>query len=76
MTNRTGPPSSLSAESQRPRTSVLAEHELERRHEIVLETALEALDRTCQAQAQLAEDGLTTVDGYGRVKALPCVGIE
>lgn len=39
---------------------MLADYELERRHEAILLTALEAL-------------GQITTDGYGRVGAHPCV---
>ena len=76
MTNPTRPPQHLSAESKRLWRSVLGDYELEKRHEASLSTALEALDRMRQAQAQLAEDGLTTVDRYGGVKARRAVVIE
>mgnify|MGYP001815459605 FL=1 len=76
MTQPTAPPKHLSAEAKALWKSVLADYELERRHEAILLTALAALDRMRQAQAQLAEDGLTTVDRYGSVKAHPCVVIE
>jgi len=59
MTNPTRPPQHLSAESTKLWRSVLADYELEKRHEAVLCTALEALDRMRQAQAQLAEDRRT-----------------
>ena len=76
MTNPTAPPKHLSTESKKLWRSVLNDYELERRHEAILLTALEALDRMRQAQAQLSEDGLTTVDRYGGVKSHPCVVIE
>lgn len=59
MTNPTRPPQHLSVESTKLWRSVLADYELEKRHEAVLCTALEALDRMRQAQAQLAEDRRT-----------------
>jgi len=49
---------------------------LEKRHEAVLLTALEALDRMRQAQALLDADGLTVTDRYGTAKAHPAVTIE
>ena len=76
MTNPTRPPQHLSTKSKRLWRSVLADYELEKRHEAILGTAREALDRMRQAQAQLAEDGLTTVDRYGGVQAQPAVAIE
>ena len=76
MTNPTAPPKHLSSASRKLWRSVLADYELERWHEAVLQTALEALDRMRQAQAQLAEDGLTTVDRYGGVKAHPLFVVE
>ena len=76
MSKPTAPPKHLSAESRKLWRSVLVDYELEQRHEAILLTALEALDRMRQAQAQLAADGLTTVDRYGGVKAHPCVTIE
>ena len=54
MTNPTRPPKHLSAESKKLWRSVLADYELEPRHEAILCTALEALDRLRQAQAQMA----------------------
>jgi len=46
MTNPTAPPKHLSPESRKLWKSVLADYELEKRHEAILCTALEALDRT------------------------------
>ena len=48
MTNPTRPPQHLSAESKKLWRSVLADYELERRHEAIFQTALEALDRMRQ----------------------------
>ena len=76
MTKPTAPPKHLSSEARALWRSVLADYELERRHEAILLTALEALDRMRQAQAQLTADGLTTTDRYGGVKAHPAVVIE
>ena len=76
MTNTTRPPRRLSGESTKLWRSVLADYELEQRHEAALLAALEALDRLRQAQAQLEADGLTTADRYGGVKAQPCIVIE
>ena len=76
MANPTAPPKSLSAESRKLWRSVLADYDLERRHEAALLTALEALGRMRQAQALLDTDGLTTTDRYGGAKAHPAVTIE
>lgn len=76
MTNPTRPPQHLSAESMRLWRSVLADYELERRHEAVLCTALEALDRMRQAQALIAAEGMTVTDRYGTPKAHPAVVID
>jgi len=76
MSKPTSAPRHLSDESKRLWRSVLADYELEKRHEAVLLTALEALDRMRQAQAQLGKDGLTTTDRYGGIKAHPAVVIE
>jgi len=76
MSKPTPAPRHLSNESKALWRSVLADYELERRHEAVLLTALEALDRMRQAQAMIVDDGLTTVDRYGGAKVHPAVGIE
>ena len=76
MTNPTAPPKHLSAGSEKLWRSVLADHELERRHEAALQTALEALDRMRRVQAQLDADGVTTVDRCGGVKAHPLMVVE
>jgi P27 family predicted phage terminase small subunit len=76
MTKPTAPPKHLSAESKKLWRSVLADYELEPRHEAVLLAALEALDRMRQAQALIAAEGLTVLDRYGTAKAHPAVVIE
>lgn len=48
MTKPTAPPKHLATESKKLWRSVLADYELEKRHEVVLLTALEALDRMRQ----------------------------
>ena len=72
----TKPPKHLSTEARRLWRSILEDYELERRHEMVLTTALEALDRMRQAQALIEAEGLTTVDRYGGRKPHPAVAIE
>lgn len=76
MTKPTSAPQHLSGESRKLWRSILADYELEQRHEAVLATALEALDRMRQAQALLATEGLTVTDRYGTAKAHPAVVIE
>ena len=78
MTARKRPaaaPGHLTAESKDIWASVLADYELEKRHEAVLLTALEAFDRMREAQEAVRRDG-AYIDGRFGMKAHPALAIE
>jgi phage terminase small subunit len=54
---------------------VVAEYALEAHHQLILGTALEALDRMRAAQAEIAADGITVPGRFGPRPA-PAVAIE
>ena len=68
MTNPTAPPKHLSAEARKLWRSVLADDELEKRHEAMLCTALEALDRMRQAHPAVVIDR----ESRTRCSCAPC----
>jgi len=68
-------PTHLSDESRRLWRSVLADYDLEPRHESVLCVALEAFDRMREAQAAIRRDG-AYVEGRFGMKAHPGLAIE
>lgn len=71
----TAAPAHLSAEAKGLWRSVLADYELERRHEAVLLAALEAWDRMREAQAAIAKDG-AYIEGRFGMKAHPALAVE
>lgn len=76
--NRSRPtpaPRHLSAEARAIWASVLRDYDLERRHEAVLLTAMEAWDRMREAQAAIRRDG-AYVDGRWGLRAHPALAIE
>ena len=58
MANPTTPPKRLSTESKKLWRSILVDYELEKRHEAVLLTALEALDRARPSGGRADASGL------------------
>lgn len=68
-------PMHLLKESRAIWKSVLADYDLERRHEAILLTALEAFDRMREAQAAIARDG-AYIEGRFGTKAHPALAIE
>jgi P27 family predicted phage terminase small subunit len=71
----TAAPAHLSAEARAIWRSVLADYELEKRHEAVLLIALEAFDRMREAQAAIAADGAYITGRFGK-KAHPALAVE
>ena len=70
------PPKHLSAEAKRWWSRILAAWPLEDASLLILESALECLDRMRQAQATIRAEGSTVKDRWGVPRAHPAVGIE
>ncbi len=71
----TDAPRHLSEEARGIWRSVLADYQLEKRHEAVLVTALEAFDRMREAQEAVKRDGAYTEGRFG-LKAHPALAVE
>lgn len=69
------PPKHLSPSSRRWWADVVRNFELESHHLKLLSLAAEALDRTEQARAQIAKDGMTVPGRFGP-RTHPAVAIE
>ena len=65
----------LSAEAEHWRKAILAEYELDSGGKMMLQAALEALDRCREAEKLLEAEGLTFVDKYGAKRPNPAATI-
>jgi P27 family predicted phage terminase small subunit len=71
------PPKHLSAESTRLWKQIHEEYVIEDRHGLMLlECALESLDRVRQAQEQIRQHGVCIVDRYDQLKTNPACAVE
>lgn len=71
------PPKSLSTEARKWWRKLVAEYEItDPAGLLLLQTALEALDRMRGAQDAITTEGVTVKDRYGQLKAHPAVSIE
>ena len=70
------PPAHLSAEAQAWWRSVVRDYELPPHGLRLLRLACEAMDTSERARAVLAEEGLTTTDRHGQIKAHPCCAVQ
>jgi len=70
-------PKSLSPEARRWWRALCGENDLsDAAGRLLLQTALEALDRMRQAQAQIERDGATTRDRFDQLKPHPAIAVE
>ena len=71
------PPKSLSAEAARWWQKLVDEYAIDdEAGRLILQTAMEAYDRTRQTRKALAKDGLVLKDRFGQPKAHPLVTVE
>ncbi len=71
------PPKSLNAEAKKWWRKLVEEYEIsDPLGLLLLQTALEALDRLRDAQNSIIDDGVTVTDRYGQLRANPAVNIE
>ena len=71
------PPKTLSREAKAWWRKLITEYQIEdEAGYLLLMTGLESFDRMRQAQAALAEDGLTVTDRFGQAKAHPLCVVE
>src|SRR4051812_11268991 len=67
----------LSAEAKKLKSRLLRDYAIEdEAGTVILRVALEAFDRMREAQKSVNDDGLTTSDRFGQVKAHPMLAVE
>jgi P27 family predicted phage terminase small subunit len=70
------PPTHLSRDAKAWWTRITAEFDIDNAAALVLQSCLEAFDRTRDARAALKRDGLLVKDRFGQPKAHPAAAIE
>ena len=76
-TRHAPPPAGLSKTATKWWRRLTSEYDItDSAGELLLETALRALDRAEQARKQLDKDGCTSVDARGRPKVHPAASVE